>query len=63
MTNEETLDAVSCLMMSDTGLYLNWSPTKLMADEDEESSDSEPWSEDDHVGRLNFLGIVVFQLN
>ena len=36
LTNEDSLDEVSCLMMSDTGLYLNWIFNTLIADEDEE---------------------------
>ncbi|KAF8797521.1 hypothetical protein BYT27DRAFT_7344147 [Phlegmacium glaucopus] len=41
LRNEATLDAISCLMISDTGLYLNWNPTAM---EDEKFV---PWSEDD----------------
>jgi hypothetical protein len=45
LSNQESLDEVSCLMMSDTGLYLNWIPNTLIPDEDKE--DFEPTSEDD----------------
>jgi hypothetical protein len=39
-------------MLSDTGLYLNWNPTSLLDDEDEEEEDNfEPWPEDDYQGR------------
>ena len=44
LTNEALLDEVSCLMLSDTGLYLNWNPNALIADDNEEF---EPLSEGD----------------
>ena len=41
-------------MMSDTGLYLNWIPNTLIADEDEE--EFEPTSEDDPlVGKWGYV--------
>ena len=49
----ESLEEVSCLMMSDTGLYLNWIPNTLNADEGEEY---EPTLEDDTlVGKWAYL--------
>jgi len=48
LTSEESLDEVSCLMMSDTGLYLNWIPSTLIEDgggDDEE--EFEPTVDDD----------------
>jgi len=47
LTSQESLDEVSCLMMSDTGLYLNWIPNTLIAEEDEE--EFEPMLEDDTI--------------
>jgi hypothetical protein len=44
--NWTSLDDVSCLMMSDTGLYLNWNPNTLTPD-DEDSF--EPWLEGDAI--------------
>ena len=45
LTSVESLEEVSCLMMSDTGLYLNWMPNTLIADVDEQ--EVEPTMEDD----------------
>ena len=44
--NHTSLSAVSCLVLSDTGLYLNWDPKKLLVDEDEDERLG-PWSDDD----------------
>ena len=41
LTDELSLDAVSCLMISDTGLYLNWNPSTLGANEGDEILESE----------------------
>ena len=54
-------------MMSDTGLYLNWIPNTLIADEDEDEDDSEPTLEDDMLvvgkwGYLFFLGLYLVHL-
>jgi hypothetical protein len=52
LTNQESLDEVSCLMMLDTRLYLNWIPNTLIADEDKEF---ELTSEDDTLaGRWGY---------
>ena len=54
LTNQKSLDEVSCLMMSDTGLYLNWIPNTLIADKDEE--EFEPTSADDPlVGKWEYV--------
>ena len=47
LTSVESLDEVSCLMMSDTGLYLNWIPSTVIAHEDEEDEEIESTVEDD----------------
>jgi len=65
LTNLVSLDEVSCLMISDTGLYLNWIPDTLNADEDEE--EFEPTSEDDALvvlanGNMNALPNIDQQL-
>ena len=36
LTSIDSLEEVSCLMMSDTGLYLNWIPNTLNSDDDED---------------------------
>jgi hypothetical protein len=38
LTDEASLDEVSCLMMSDTGLYVTWNPNTVIADEGDQ-----PW--------------------
>ena len=48
--DEGSLNTVSCLMLSDTGLYLNYDPTSL-AEEDEEPFVPSPWSETDYQGQ------------
>jgi hypothetical protein len=62
LRSHEALEEVSCLMMSDTGLYLNWIHSTLIADgddEDEEEEDDEEFevtSEDDTVvGKWGYL--------
>jgi hypothetical protein len=45
-----SLNTVSSLMLSDTGLYLNYDPTSL-AEEDEEPFLPSPWSETDYQGQ------------
>jgi hypothetical protein len=56
LTSQESLDEVSCLMMSDTGLYLNWIRSTLIADgndDEEEEDEFESTLEDDTiVGKL-----------
>jgi len=44
LTDQSSLYNVSCLMLSDTGLYLNWNPNAMIPDEYEENF--EPRSED-----------------
>ena len=62
LTNVESLDDVSCLMMSDTGLYLNWIPGTLVGDGDEEEEEFGATEEDDTlVGKWNFLFRLIFQ--
>jgi hypothetical protein len=54
--SQESLDEVSCLMMSDTRLYVNWIHSTLIADrndDEEEEEDFESTLEDDTiVGKL-----------
>ena len=51
-------------MMSDTGLYLNWDPTTLSADENENENEEdrfEPWSEEnDDRGKDLFILVRLF---
>ena len=54
LTNVESLDDVSCLMMSDTGLYLNWIPGTLVGDGDEEEEFGSTEEDDAPVGKWNF---------
>ena len=54
LTNVESLDDVSCLMMSDTGLYLNWIPGTLVGDGDEEEEFGATEEDDTLVGKWNF---------
>jgi len=54
LTSIESLEEVSCLMMSDTGLYLNWIPNTLIAEEYNE--EVEPTIEDDTlVGKWEYF--------
>ena len=39
LANRACLDRVSCLQMTDTGLFLNWDPDDLSDDEDEDNED------------------------
>ena len=56
LTSQESLDEVSCLMMSDTGLYLNRIRSTLIADgndDEEEEDEFESTLDDDTiVGKL-----------
>jgi hypothetical protein len=52
LMSQESLDQVSCLMMSDAGLYLNWIRSTLIADEDEEF---ETTLDDTLVGKWGYL--------
>ena len=53
--SQTSLSAVNCLILSDTGLYLNWDPKKLLVDEEDEDEDErlEPWWEDDNDDSSN----------
>ena len=54
LSNIESLEEVSCLMMSDTGLYLNWIPGTLVGDGDEEEEFGATEEDDTLVGKWNF---------
>ncbi len=67
----EALTAVSCLMMSDTGLYLNWHPSSLPPvlppaghDQDaatvEEAHSWQPWLE---LQREYEMGLQLYEQN
>ena len=49
LADDASLDAVTCLLMSDTGLALNWNPSAI------EEQDENEGSEDDYRGRYNFF--------
>ena len=55
LTDQTSLYDVSCLMLSDTGLYLNWNPNAMIPDEYEENF--EPRSED--VGKWNLFEFIL----
>ena len=68
LTSVESLEQVSCLMMSDTGLYLNWIPSTLdIADEDGDvDQEFEPTVEDDTlIGKWKYIylfyGVFIFE--
>ena len=54
LTNIESLENDSCLMMSDTGLYLNWITGTLVGDGDEEEEFGATEEDDTLVGKWNF---------
>ena len=58
LTNIESLENVSCLMMSDTGLYLNWITGTLVGDGDEEEEEFGATEEDALVDKWNFYFVL-----
>ena len=58
LKDELSLDAVSCLMISDTGLYLNWNASTLSANEDDENLESE--LENDQGRPIYFFRLVFY---
>ena len=57
LTSIESLEEVSCLMMSDTGLYLNWMPDTLISDEDGDEFGPTLGDDDTLVGQWGYLSL------
>ena len=61
LTSFESLEEDNCLIMSDTGLYLNWISGTLVPDGDEEE-EFEAMEEDTLVGKWNFYFVQYLKI-
>ena len=65
LTSFESLEEDNCLIMSDTGLYLNWIPGTLVPDGDEEEEFEATEDSEDTlvVGKWNFYFVQFFRIS